>query len=144
LGGRRTAAVLQEVLVNPRETVQARVAAAGSLAQMGKPPRYAYDLCLTSAHMPVEVITKAARGRSGGYRPSEMEEISLRRLAAISLGWMGRPDAVNVLYPLLKNYDGGVRVAAAMSIVRLQAAKDATAAPVRKRSLRVKQALHRH
>jgi hypothetical protein len=56
----------------------------------------------------------------GGAKEASATEInSLQGLAAIGLGWMNRTGAIEVLHPLLFSKDGAVRVAAAMSILRL-------------------------
>ena len=65
---------------------------------------------------PLEVML-AAYGSE--RRTNEAETRSLRNLGEIALGWMGRQEAVDILKPLLQDSDGSVRVAAAMSILRL-------------------------
>jgi len=114
-GGVRAPRVLRD-LIHVRHPVRVRVAAAGELARLGHFDRGAYELCLASIRDPEKVLRDAAK-RS--RRLTDTDAASLKRLAAISLGWMKRDMAANVLYPLLKDADGGVRAAAAMSMLRL-------------------------
>ena len=119
LGSDRTVLVLQSILRSQHEPPQARVLAAGSLARRGTVTDFGYDLCLTSAGDPGGVMAVAV-GDDGD--PSTVDPVmrtTLQRLAVISLGWMKRTGAADVLVDLLDSEDGGVRVAAAMSILRL-------------------------
>ena len=119
IGSDRAALVLRNIVNSHHEPPQARVLAAGSLARIGTVTDFAYELCLTSAGDPDGVI-RAAMGEA--YDPSKADptmRTTLQQLATISLGWMRRPHAVDVLVDLLDSKDGGVRVAAAMSILRL-------------------------
>ena len=130
----RSAMILRTILNSPEQIIRARVMAAGSLGQLGEVSDYGYNLCLTSVRQPREVMAEAMRQAAGGKvqaKALNVDIISLQRLAAISLGWMKRPQAVDVLHPLLKmkNRDGGVRVAAAMSILRLLADQDDASPP---------------
>jgi HEAT repeat protein len=118
----RSVLVLQHVLYSQKEPPRARVAAAGALARIGEPENYGYDLCVTSAWKPREILDMGART----YEPLEYDVDSLQHLAAISLGWMGRREAVDVLYPLLRSKNGSVRVAGAMALLRLLPAPDTT------------------
>jgi len=115
---RRAIFVLQELLKSESQPPRARVLAAGSLARIGEFEEHGYELCLTSAREPRQVMI-AATGET--YKPLDADVISLQRLAVISLGHMGRPAAIDVIHPLLRDSDGGVRVAAAMSILQLLA-----------------------
>ena len=119
LGSDRTVRVLRDVVRSPYEPPQARVMAAGSMARLGTVTDFGYDLCLTSAGEPGGVMAAAV---GGNYDPNTVDPMmltTLQRLAVISLGWMKRTGAVDVLVDLLDSEDGGVRVAAAMSILRL-------------------------
>jgi len=119
LGSPRTALVLRSIVESEDHQPQARVLAAGSMARLSAVTDYAYNLCLTSAGDP-DGVMREALGEAYGPSTAGPEMIAmLRRLAAISLGWMKRRHAVDVLVGLLDNSDGGVRVAAAMSILRL-------------------------
>lgn len=114
-GGVRAPRVLKD-LTHPRHPVRVRVVAAGELARLGHGQPELYELCARSVRQPEQVLADAAK-RS--RKLTDTDAASLRRLAAISLGWMKDERAVNVLYPLLKCPDGGARVAGAMSILRL-------------------------
>lgn len=111
-------------LTGSRQPPPVRVAAIGGLARVqehtGETTDYispeAYQYCVRAAEDPRDVLTQA------GARPEQIGEMDvqrLQRLAARSLGWIGKPAAVDVLHPLLKSSDGGVRVAAAASIMRV-------------------------
>ena len=100
-------------MINPREPVRVQVAAAGSLAKLGMVYSRTYDLCIKAAREPQSLLS-ADTGE-----PDNMQVITLQRLAAISLGYMDRIEAVDVLQQLLKSPFKPVRVAAAMSIMRL-------------------------
>ena len=119
LGSRRAVTVLGAIVTSQHQQPQARVLAAGAMARLGTVTDYAYDLCLTSAGDPAGVMEAAMGGAYDARTADPSMTITLRRLAVISLGWMKRPHAVDVLTGLLDNADGGVRVAAAMSILRL-------------------------
>jgi len=104
------------MLQTSRQPPRVRVAAAGTLGRLGQFDQEGYELCITAVENPEGFLRKAR----GPDRPVAAIEVgSLQRLAAISLGWMGRTEAVSVLYPLLSSRDGGVRVAAAMSMLRI-------------------------
>lgn len=112
---RRAPAVLQS-LMDERQPPQVRVAAAGALARLGQVDPAGYRLCVEAARDPARMLTRAY----GGAKEASATEInSLQGLAAIGLGWMNRTGAIEVLHPLLFSKDGAVRVAAAMSILRL-------------------------
>lgn len=93
-----------------------RVVAAGALGRLGKFDYGAYSLCIDSVRNPLAVL-KSAFGTD--RENTEDHAKSLQQLAAVALGWIGRDGAVDYLYPLLKDEVGPVRVAAAMSILRL-------------------------
>jgi len=112
----RSAQVLEDLL-GSRQPPRVRVAAAGALARLGRTDPRGYKFVLRSARQPERVMAETFGERG----TSEIEVRSLQRLAAIALGWMDKPEAVSVLHPLLQSQDGGVRVAAAMSILRLLA-----------------------
>ena len=120
LGARRTVMPLCSSIVSSQhQQPQARVLAAGAMARRGTVTDYAYDLCLTSAGDPAGVMKAAMGGAYDARTADPMMATTLRRLAVISLGWMKRTHAVDVLEELLDDPDGGVRVGAAMSILRL-------------------------
>lgn len=125
----RAPLVLREMM-RSRQPPRVRVAAAGALAALGEVDDGGYRLCLRAVRDPDGMLL--SHPGSGGA-VSNVEVNSLQRLAAISLGKMKRAEAVNVLHPLLGSQDGGVRVAAAMSILRLlESYRLIPAPPVRK------------
>ena len=93
-----------------------RVAAAGGLAKLGQVTSDGYEMCMDAAEEPRDVL-RAAFG--AGREITPVEVFSLQRLAAMSLGSMEEPLAVDVLHPLLGSADGGVRIASAMGILRI-------------------------
>ncbi len=103
-------------LLGSRQPPRVRVAAAGALGMLGQSNPTGYALCQAAVTDPQRVLDQAYGRRRPG---SELEVSSLRRLAAISLGWMGDQSAVENLHPLLDSPDGAIRAAAAMSILRL-------------------------
>jgi len=124
-GGPRALRALKE-LTHKRHPARVRVSAAGELARLGVFDRAACALCLASVRDPQKVLEEAG-GRS--QRAADRDAASLKRLAILSLGWMNRQDVVNRLHPLLKDPDGGARVAAALSLLRLLKAYRPVAAP---------------
>ncbi len=98
-----------------------RVVAAGALGRLGEFDRAGYNLCIDSVRDPGAVL----RGSSVGDQENmEDHAKSLQQLAAVALGWIGRDGAVDYLHKLLKDKKGAVRVAAAMSILRLLPGQD--------------------
>ena len=112
---RASISLLGEML-NDRQPPRVRVAAACALAQMGEVDDSGYSFCVESVSRPRSVLER----EYGGLRKIVDVDInSLQRMAAISLGWMKRQAAVDALHPLMQNSDPAVRVAAAMSILRI-------------------------
>jgi HEAT repeat protein len=111
-----TMAILQDLMEEGHKSPQVRVRAAGVMARLGQVTDEAYDLCARAAAHPdrfqIEQVTPD-RTLAGS------QVASLEQLAAISLGWMNRPDTLCVLHPLLRSPKALTRVAAAMSILRL-------------------------
>ncbi len=105
-------------LLDSRQAPRVRVSAAGALAMMGQYNNEGYKYCLAAVKDPEGTI----RAGAGRLAETRMECSSLQQLAAISLGWMNNQEAVAALYPLLSKSDSGVRIAAAMSILRLLSA----------------------
>ncbi len=120
-----TASQVFTELLDARHPPRVRVAAAGGLGMLGQFSPTGYELCDEAARLPEAVLETAYKGRPGG----KIEVSSLQRLAAISLGWLGNQEAVDTLYALLSSPDGSVRVAAAMSILRLLPGYQRTAPP---------------
>ena len=123
----RSLPVLQAMTAD-RYSPRIRVAAFGALAKLGHVDGAGYRFTLNSVRNPEKVMRKAYKGRR---QVSELEGQSLQRLAAMSLGLMKRDDAASALHPLVSSRDGGVRVASAMSLVRLLGAYRPLEPPVR-------------
>ncbi len=128
-GAGRTARVLTE-LIQDRHPARVRLSAAGELARLGHVDDRGCELAMQSLREPQKVLAESSKLSK---RNVDTDAASLKRLAAIALGWMNRDEAVNLLHPLLRDDDGGLRVAAAMSILRLlapyRAAEAAAAMP---------------
>ncbi len=116
IGSARAKTVIRN-LMGEEHPPRVRVAAAGGLAQLGEIDEAGYDLCVQAARSPQSLLK--GEKIEGTQEVDERNVKSLQRLAVMSLGWMKHQDAVGVLHPLLKDRDSGVRVAAAMSILRL-------------------------
>jgi HEAT repeat protein len=114
-----TMMVLRELTL-PRFAPRVRVRASGAMARLGQVSAEGYKLCLTAARDPGQYADERF---SEDQVASGLDVASLQQLAAISLGWMRHKEAIAVLGPLLQNPDGQVRVAAAMSILRILAAE---------------------
>lgn len=98
-----------------------RVAAAGALGKLGLANQQSYDLCRYGLGYPARVLQEAY---GEGKVVSQHEADSLARLAAMGLGKIGKPQAVPALHRQLDNPNGGVRVAAAMAILKILAPPD--------------------
>jgi len=114
LGRTSSARALRRLYYDRHVHPAVRVAAAGSLAQLGEPG--GYPLAIRSATKPADVL-KRARGR--GARITTNEVLSLQMIAIEALGHMKATAAVDDLHPLLRGPEGRVRVAAARTIMRL-------------------------
>lgn len=125
-GGTRAPRTLKQ-LTQDRHPSRVRVSAGGELARLGHFDQDAYDLCVASVKDPAKVLEEASKRSK---RAADKDAASLKRLAILSLGWMGRQDVVSLLHPLLKSKDGGVRVAGTLSMLRLlKAYRPAPASP---------------
>lgn len=113
------AVVVLTDLAGPRNVVPVRVAAAGAMAQLGLYSDENYNLCLQAVENPLSLTRTSFL--SGRKEISTGEILLVQRLAAIALGSMNRPAAVDMLHRLLRHQDGSIRVAAAQSILRLLA-----------------------
>jgi len=123
----RSLPVLRHLTIE-RQPPRIRVAALGALAKMGDVDQDGYEYIVRCITHSDDVMRRAY---TDGREIASLEITSLQRLAAITLGQMGKPEGADVLHPLLLSADGGVRVAAAMSLVNLLAAYEpVTAAPV--------------
>ncbi|MFA6134483.1 MAG: HEAT repeat domain-containing protein [Phycisphaerae bacterium] len=121
-----TAAQVLRELLGSNQPPRVRVAAAGALGMLGESNPQGYNFCLFAARDPEGLMRKIG-GPDAAI--NNLEISSLQRLAAISLGWANNPDAVDTLHPLLTSGDSGVRVAAAMSIMRLLSGYQQSLAP---------------
>jgi len=117
--------ILQDLLKDKHPRV--RVAAASALAKIGKTDEASYQYCVRALEQPRKVFDEATKGKR---KVSDIEISSLQGLAAQALGRMYHYEAVDVLHPFLSSRDGRVRVAAAMSILKLLT--DAAPPPTRK------------
>jgi HEAT repeat protein len=113
---RRGVQVIREILYSAKQPPTIRVDAAGAVARMGQPDEEGYELCVEAVQNPQKMLEGIFKGMRK-LTPSEVS--TLQRLGAMGLGRMKRIEAVSVLQPLLTSADGGVRVAAAMSILKL-------------------------
>jgi HEAT repeat protein len=93
-----------------------RVAALDVMAREGEVFAEGYNYVLLSAQDPKMVMTDAYKDKG---QASAQDLRSLRQLAAITMGSMGKQESLGVLQALLKDPDGTTRLAAAMSILRL-------------------------
>jgi len=121
--------VLNALVADAKQDSMVRVAAAGSLAQLGEAA--GRELVLEAIKDP-EGVLRQARGETAVVRTTEVS--GLQTLAVMSLEHMGGEDAVATIYPLLESKRGPVRVAAARAMLRLlkryrPAAPDVTAPP---------------
>jgi len=106
-----------------------QIAALGALAELDNKTAAGYRYCLEALLSP-ELLMKEFYKESGNGQTevSQDEAASVQTLAAMSLGQMGDEKAVGHLVPFLENADGTVRVAAAMSILKLLPGYDPAAA----------------
>ena len=116
LGGLRARQQLEYLTSRTDLSPLVRVAAAGGLGRMGVFNQVGYDLCIEAATKPQIVLKEST---DGDQAPNEVDVRGLQQLAAVSLGLIGRPAAVDQLYPLLGSRDPRIRVAAAMGILQL-------------------------
>lgn len=103
------------MLLDRQKAPRVRVAAAGALARVADVDPAGYALCVRAMRDPRSVL----REGWGEREIRDLEVESLQALAALSLGRMGRYDAIPVLREHLESPVGAVRVAAALSILRI-------------------------
>jgi len=115
IGSSRALRALQQ-LCHERHPARVRVSAAGELARLGRVDDAAYKVCIAAIRDPKKVLADAS---DASKRAADQDAASLKRLAALAAGWMKREAAANDLHPMLRSADGGQRVAAALSVVRL-------------------------
>jgi HEAT repeat protein len=114
-GSPRTIPVL-ESLMNERHPPRVRIAAGAWLAELGNFKPAAYHLAVEAAQNPSRVLRREL-GPDAEIKPLHVRQ--LQHSAAMALGRMGRPAAVDVLAPLMRHDSGVVRVAAALGVLRL-------------------------
>ncbi len=111
---RRAIMVLRRLVDDRGQDVIVRVAAAGSLAQLGDVRGYAMTL---RAAVDPEAELKRARGRTAPIQPDEVAILQTR--AVMALAHMGDLAAVDHLHPLLHSSDPAIRAVSAQTILRL-------------------------
>ncbi len=116
-GSTHAVLILQELAADEQAPPRVRTAAVGELGRLGQASPENSELCVQAVQQP-RAMLEACPARQGAA-VSEVEVNSLQQLSAKSLGHLGQLPVLDVLYPLLHAPDGGVRVAAAMSILRL-------------------------
>ncbi|MFP4105437.1 MAG: HEAT repeat domain-containing protein [Phycisphaerae bacterium] len=112
----RAAKVCRDLLEDDRNQPRVRVVAAEGLGRLGVESPEGFRYAKACASDPQGVLRRVR----GPQRQVEAVEVtSLAQLSAVALGWLGYDAAVDTLHPMLRNQNGTVRVAAAMSIMRL-------------------------
>lgn len=94
-----------------------RVVAAGALARLGDDR--GYDLAVQALQNPYKVYEDSYRRFNMLPSVTAEQKYQTQVHAALALGMMGRPEAVDVLLPTLRSDSGAVRVAAAKAILTL-------------------------
>ena len=112
----RSVYVLQRLVREADQDPIVRVAAAGSLAELGRSEGKEY---LLKALRDPEGVLRKARGKGAEIRKTEV--VTLQTLAILGLEKLGDVLAVDLVHPLLSSKQGAVRVAAARAILRLLA-----------------------
>ena len=112
----RSLAVMRQLISEKRNPPQVRVAAGGALAKMGEVDEDAQELAIQASRSARSMLQKAYGSTKEVTDP---EAYQLQQLSAIALGYMDRPDSLGALHQLMASPDPDVRVAAAMSTLRL-------------------------
>lgn len=107
--------ILENLLKNDQPP-RIRVSAAGALGKLKIDSRTGFSICINAVTKP-EKMLRAGYGQDSKIKLLDIS--SLQRLGAISLGDINRKGGVKYLRPLLHNDDGAVKVAAAMSILKI-------------------------
>ncbi len=107
--------ILESLLKNDQPP-RVRVSAAGALGKLKLGSEVGFLICIDAIENP-EKMLRAGYGQDSKIKPTDIS--SLRRLGAMALGDIKRPDAIQYLRPLLYEEDGAVKVAAAMSILKI-------------------------
>jgi HEAT repeat protein len=105
-------------LIGGKNPPRVRVMAAGGLGLISDDR--GYSVCADALTDPEDILDDHY-GNKYQLKDREFANIvsSLRRLAAISLGMIGDPKAIELLLPLLEDADGSVRIAAAMGVIKI-------------------------
>jgi HEAT repeat protein len=109
--------ILLGLLKNFRNPLRVRVAAAGALGRIGETDDDGYKLARQSLENSEAMLRDSYGSKEQILKPEELS--SLRQIAALALGRMGRTEALDVLHPFLQDEDGAVRVATGMAILEL-------------------------
>lgn len=110
--------LLQGIAEKTDQSPVRRVVAYGGLARLGETTDATYSYCLKAVLDPQAVLEKAFRPFGMKVDPADVTR--LQRCAGVAIGWMRRIEAVPELQAALaKATDGPVRVACAMSILRI-------------------------
>ena len=110
--------MLRLIADKPDQSPLRRVVAYGGLARLGETSDATYSYCLQAVRTPEGVLEKAFQPYGIKIEPGEVTR--LQRCAAVAIGWMRRRDAVPDLQSVMaRAQDGPVRVACAMSILRI-------------------------
>lgn len=110
--------LLRMVAEKPDQSPLRRVVAYGGLARMGETTDATYNYCLQALRNPKGMLERAYQPYGMKVEPGDV--IRVQRCAGMALGWMRRRDALPDLQTVLtKGQDGPVRVACAMSILRI-------------------------
>jgi hypothetical protein len=110
--------VLRMIAEKPDQSPLRRAVAYGGLARLGETTDATYSYCLQALRNPRGVLEKAFHPYGIKVEPADVTRV--QRCAAIAMGWMRRREAVPELQAVLaKAEDGPVRVACAMSILRI-------------------------
>ena len=103
-------------MLKDRQPPFVRVAAAGALASHGEVTESNFKMCVDAVFIPEKVL---ARYVGSPEQVTAMQVSALKQLGARSLGLMDMDPALPALEPLLSDSNGGVRVVAAMSILKI-------------------------
>ncbi len=103
-------------LVDDEQHPRVRAKAMGGLERLGYHKDAYFNYLYEAARRPEQVLAEAY---GDSQEITEDDAVWLQQIAAESLGWTGRKEAVGLLHRLLQSSSGLVRTAAAMSLLRL-------------------------
>lgn len=93
-----------------------RVSAAGALGRLGQSDPKMYEYCVECIRQPQRTLREHYGEK---YPMKEVDVNSLVRLSVLAIGDMRDRRGLSLLNQMLKDRDGSIRVAAAMSILRI-------------------------